>query len=101
LFNYQVGSVVMEQPNELMTWNEMKQRYPGKWVIVEKTEGNASTIKAGIVKFVANDNEIDDIWVKCLDADLAYDKARTTVESFSSGIVDGINFSIDAEAIYK
>ena len=26
----------MEQPNKLMTWEEMVENYPGKWVIVKK-----------------------------------------------------------------
>jgi len=90
----------MEQPNELMTWEKMKQRYPSKWVIVERTEGTVTNIKAGIVRFVANDDEIDDIWVKCHRAGFDYDKKRTKMEPFS-GIVDGIDFSIDAKAIYK
>ncbi len=90
----------MEQPNELMTWEEMKRRYPSKWVIVDKKEGNSSTIRTGIVKYVATDDEIDDIWCQCLDQGLNYDKARTSVEAFS-GIVDGIDFSIDVETVYK
>ena len=28
----------MEQPNEFMTWEEMKRRYPSKWVVVDKKE---------------------------------------------------------------
>ena len=90
----------MEQPNECMTWEEMKRRYPSKWVIVDVIEGTLTNIKAGIVKYVATDDEIDDIWCQCLDQGLNYDKARTTVEAFS-GIVDGIDFSIDVEAVYK
>ena len=90
----------MEQPNEFMIWEEMKQRYPSKWVVVKTTEGTMPNIKAGIVKYVANDDEIDDIWCQCLDLGLNYDKKRTKMEAFS-GIVDGIDFSIDAEAIYK
>lgn len=69
-------------PNKLMTWEEMVEAYPSRWVIIKKTAGNASTIEAGIVKYVATDNEIDGIWCKCLDADLDYDKKRTKVESF-------------------
>ncbi len=90
----------MEQPNEFMTWEEMKRRYPSKWVIVETIEGTATNIKSGIVRYVASDDEIDDIWVKCHKDGFNYDKKRTKMEPFS-GIVDGIDFSIDAEAIYK
>lgn len=90
----------MEQPNEFMTWEEMRKRYPSKWVLVETTEGIMPNIKAGIVKYVANDDEIEDIWCQCLDQGLNYDKMRTKMDAFS-GIVDGIDFSIDVEAVYK
>lgn len=65
-----------------MTWDEMKEAYPSKWVLVETTEGTVPNIKAGIVKYVADDDEIEDLWVKCLDAGLTYDKKRTKTESF-------------------
>lgn len=90
----------MEQPNEFMTWEEMKKRYPSKWVVVERVEGTATNIKSGIVKYVADDDEIDNIWVKCRKNGFNYNKKRTKMEAFS-GIVDGIDFSIDAETIYK
>lgn len=90
----------MEQPNELMTWEEMKQRYPSKWVVVETTKGEMPNIEEGVVKYVANDDEIDDIMIKCHQKGFYYNKKRTKMEAFS-GIVDGIDFSIDVEAIYK
>lgn len=88
----------MEQPNKLMTWEEMVENYPGKWVVVKKTKGNLSTIKEGIVKYVASDDEISDIWIKCRKSGLGYEKRRTTTEPFM-GIVDGVNFEITAEVI--
>lgn len=90
----------MEQPNELMTWEEMKKRYPSKWVIVEITKGEMPNIEEGIVRYVTNDDEIEAIWVKCRKNGFNYSKMRTKMEAFS-GIVDGIDFSIDVEAIYK
>ena len=85
----------MEQPNELMTWKEMVKRYPNRWVIVEKTKGNAATIEEGIVRFVVTDKEMPEVWIKCRKAGLDYDKDRTTVSSFSNFIIDGIEISIE------
>lgn len=90
----------MEQPDRLMTWEEMVEKYPGKWVIVKKTKGNASTVEEGIVKYVATDDEMPDIWVRCLRAKCGYDKFRTTLEPFM-GVVDGVNFEITAEEIFS
>lgn len=88
----------MEQPNKLMTWEEMVENYPGKWVVAEKTKGNISNLDEGIVKYLASDDEISDIWIKCRRAGLNYDKFRTTTEPFM-GIVDGVNFEITTEVI--
>lgn len=88
----------MEQPNKLMTWKEMVEKFPDRWVIIEKTKGNAATIEEGIVRFVVTDDEMPEIWIKCLDEGLDYDKDRTTVEPFM-GIVDGLNFRIDVEEV--
>lgn len=88
----------MLQPNEAMTWKEMVKRYPDRWVIVEQTKGDSSNIKEGIVRFVVTDEEMPRVWIECRKAGLGYKKDRTTVEPFM-GIVDGVNFSIDAEEI--
>ena len=90
----------METPNKLMTWDEMKKKYPGKWVFVDQTKGDGSNIEEGVVKYVATDDEMEDVWVQCMKQDLDYAMARTTVEPFM-GVVDGINFSIDVQEIFK
>lgn len=90
----------MEQPNKLMTWKEMVERYPDKWVIVEQTKGDSSNIEEGIVRFVTTDEEMPEVWVKCLDKGLGYHKDRTTVAPFM-GIVDGINFDISVEEMFE
>ena len=88
----------MEQPNKLMTRAEMKKAYPGKWIVAEKTKGNVSNVDEGIVKYVASDDEISDIWCECLDKGFNYDKFRTTTEPFMR-VVDSVNFEITAAVI--
>ena len=90
----------MEQPNESMTWKEMVKRYPDKWVIVEKTKGDLSNIEEGIVRFVVTDEEMPEVWIKCLDEGFDYDKDRTTVVPFM-GVVDGVNFDISVEEMFS
>lgn len=90
----------MEQPNKLMTWNEMVKEYPDRWVIVQQTKGDVTNIEEGFVKFVATDDEVSDIWIQCRKAGLGYKKDRTTVEPFM-GIIDGVNFSITVEEVLK
>lgn len=89
----------MEQPNKLMTWKEMVERYPDKWVFVEKTKGDSSNIEEGIVRFVTTDEEMGDVWIQCMQKGLNYDRDRTTVVPFM-GIVDGINFDISVEEMF-
>lgn len=90
----------MLQPNELMTWDEMVEKYPSRWVFVEQTKGDLSNIEAGFVRFVVTDDEIAVAIRECKRAGLDCVRQRTTVEPFM-GIVDGVNFSISAEEILE
>gem|GEM_PF-3094812 len=88
----------MENPNKLMTWEEMKQKYPAKWVFVEVVEGNRTNFTKGIVRAVVEDGHLAEgtRYCKSIGWDCTYD--RTTVEPFM-GIVDGINFTITAREL--
>ena len=48
----------MENPNKLMTWEEMKKEYPAKWVFVEVVEGNRTNFTKGIVRAVVEDGHL-------------------------------------------
>ena len=89
----------MLQPNEEMTWEEMVERYPGKWVFVEQTEGDVATIEKGIVKFVCTDKEMSKVWLDCRKKGLDYARARTTTP-YNIGIISGLNCIIEAESVY-
>lgn len=77
----------MLQPNELMTWDEMVEKYPAHWVFVEQTKGDLSNIEAGIVRFVATDAEIAMAMRECKKAGLNCVRQRTTVEPFMGGVI--------------
>ena len=87
----------MLQPNEEMTWEEMMERYPDRWVFIEQTKGEGTL--EGIVRFVCTDEEVDDIWIDCLEKDLDYTKRRTTTMC-NIGFISGVNCTIEAEAVY-
>lgn len=71
----------------------MKKEYPDKWVIVDVTKGDGTNIWEGIVKYVATDEEVSAIWIKCRNEKLGYYRERTTVD-FGLGIIDCVNFEV-------
>lgn len=88
----------MLKPNKLMTWEEMKKEYPGKWVFVEVVEGNEANFTKGIVRAVVEDGHLVDGTEYCELKEWDCTFKRTTVEPFM-GIVDGVNFTITAEEV--
>lgn len=83
----------MLTPNKLMTWDEMVREYPAKWVFVEVTKGDATNFDEGVVRVVAQDQEVEDAMDYCSEQGLRYTFQRTTVEPFM-GILDSINLNI-------
>lgn len=83
----------MLTPNELMTWDQMVERYPGRWVFVEVTKGNATNFDEGVVRAVARDQEVEDAMDYCVEQGFQYTFQRTTVEPFM-GILDSMNLKI-------
>ncbi len=86
----------MLKPSELMTWDEMVEKYPGKWVFVEVVEGSRINIDKGVVRAVVEDGHLADGMEYCKSQKWDCTFARTTVEPFM-GIADGVNFRIDVE----
>lgn len=86
----------MLTPNELRTWDEMVEKYPGKWVFVEVVEGSRINVDKGVVRAVVEDGCLADGMEYCKSKRWDCTFARTTVEPFM-GIVDGVNFGIDVE----
>ena len=88
----------MLNPNKLMTWEEMKNEYPAKWVFVEVVEGNETNFIKGIVHAVVEDGHLVEGLDYCEQNGWDCTSKRTTVEPFM-GIVDGINFTITAREV--
>lgn len=62
----------MEQPNELMTLEEIERRYSNKWTVIEPIKQKRKgfqfvedDVKEGIVRYVGEKDEIKTIWKKC------------------------------------
>ena len=90
----------MLQPNVEMTWEEMVEKYPARWVFVEVTEGSPEDLRRGIVKYVCTDDEMPEILSFCNKHRLDYVRERTIVEPFTLGIVEGVNCTIKSKVIY-
>jgi hypothetical protein len=61
------------------TWNELVEKFPNKWIVVEDAElTNAGFIKSGKLIGVCDDSEIDDFVVSCYREDKNINYERTT-----------------------
>lgn len=70
------------------TWNELIDKFPDKWVIVENPElTDAGFIRSGKLIGVCDDTEIDDFVISCYRENRNISYERTTEES-GVGIVN-------------
>lgn len=88
----------MLKPNKLMTWEEMVNEYPAKWVFVEVTGGTRTNFTKGIVRAVVEDGHLAEGMEYCKSNGWDVTHTRTTIEPFM-GIVDGVDFTITAEEV--
>lgn len=83
--------------NKFYTWEQLVEKYPDKWVVVENAElTKGGFIKAGELIAVGESAEIDDFVVECYNAGRKIDYQRTT-DSGSVGVlyVDGIGIRVE------
>ena len=66
--------------DERMTWDEMVQRYPDKWVVVKDAEKSGPDVLSGILVTVVDDDDIGDYMADNFRK--GYDFARTTEDVF-------------------
>ncbi len=68
-----------------MTWSEMVEKYPDKWVVVDNPimDGDSPDIIEGDVVAVVDDDKIDNYEIDNLDKGYIY---RRTTEGFCNGI---------------
>ena len=70
---------------ERMTWDEMVNRYPDQWVVIEDAEMNGSDIISGVIVTAKPDSEITQYRLNNKRRD--YEICRTTEGGFD-GIID-------------
>ena len=65
--------------NERLTWKEMNDKYPDRWLILKDAEyeRGIDLVKGTVVK-VCTDDEIDSVLVELLRKGDIFDKIRTT-----------------------
>ena len=74
------------------TWNELIDKFPDKWVIVENPElTDAGFIRSGKLIGVCDDTEIDDFVISCYRENRNISYERTTEEG-GVGIVNVEDF---------
>lgn len=79
---------MLEIDKKYYTWDELVQKFPDRWVIVEDAElTNAGFIKAGRLIGVCNDREIDEFVVSCYRDNRNISYERTT-EGSGVGVVN-------------
>lgn len=83
--------------DKLYTWNELIDKFPNKWVIVEEPElTEAGFIKSGKLIGVCDDTEIDEFVISCYRENRNISYERTTEES-GVGIVNVEDFKYAVE----
>ena len=66
-----------------MTWNEIVEAYPDKWVVVKDAEMEGPDVISGIVVEVLSDDEIGNYRIENCDKEYEY---RRTTEGYFNGI---------------
>ena len=76
--------------NERLTWEEMNNKYPDRWLILKDAEYERSIdlVKGTVVK-VCTDDEIDSVLVELLRKGEIFDKVRTTPDNFPGAVFYG------------
>lgn len=62
----------MLKPNKLMTWWEMREQFPWRFVFVEVTKSGGRGFEEGIVRFVVETSEIEEMIKYCEEHNLNY-----------------------------
>lgn len=82
----------MIKDEKFYTWDELVEKFPGKWVIVEDPElTEAGFIRSGKLIGVCDDTEVDEFVIFCYKENKKISYERTTEES-GVGIVNVEDF---------
>lgn len=77
-----------------LTWEQMQEMYPDKWLIIKDAEKDGSTLISGIIVDVCTDKTVMDKFIGYLNEGKHYIKRRTT-EAFSLGVIYAKDYSIE------
>ena len=78
---------------KMMTWKEMVEIFPSKWVYVTDYEMDGPDIVKGRIVGVVTDEEDGDMYIYCRDNGIDYMRSRTT-----EGFVSGFNIISEIES---
>lgn len=81
---------------ERMTFEEMKEKYPGKWVFVKNAEADGPNVLSGEIICVCSDDEYGNKMVEMLRSGIDFKKFRTT-HDFFGGLIYAENASTTIE----
>ena len=82
----------MIKDEKFYTWDELVEKFPGMWVIVEEPElTEAGFIKSGKLIGVCDDTEVDEFVISCYKDNKKISYEMTTEES-GVGIVNVEDF---------
>lgn len=87
--------MIMEE--RIYTWNELVEKFPNKWVVVEDAElTEGGFIESGRLIGVCDDTEIDEFVISCYKSNKNINYERTT-EGSGVGIVNVEDFEYSVE----
>lgn len=86
--------IIME---ERLTFEEMKKKYPDRWVFVKNAEMDGPDVISGEVICVCDDEEYADKWIELINAGTAFNKVRTSHWMLGGGIINAENITITIE----
>ena len=78
---------------ERLLWDDIIERYPDRWVILDDVDMDGSTVISGVVVQSCNDEEINDAYFRTVIDGHHYIKERTSELPYA-GVINGANFSI-------
>lgn len=81
---------------ERLTYDEMVERYPGKWVFVKNPEKRGPDVVSGEVICVCSDDEYTAKFIEIRHSGINFDKFRTT-HDFYGGFIYAENLETTIE----
>ena len=81
---------------ERLTFEELKKRFPGKWVFVKNADADGPNIRSGEIICVCGDEEYGDKMVEMLRSGIDFKKFRTT-HDFYGGFIYAENAATTIE----